>query len=74
MAAMFETLAATLVYSLAAYAGSGLLFALAFVRVGVERLDIQGARSSCWIPRADLPKRDCRRVPKNLQEILGDPN
>jgi hypothetical protein len=41
MAAMFETLVTAFVYALSVYAGLGLLFALAFVWVGVERLDTQ---------------------------------
>jgi hypothetical protein len=41
MAAMFETLVTAFVYALSVYAGLGLLFALAFVRVGVDRLDKQ---------------------------------
>lgn len=41
MAPMFEALVTTFVYALTAYAGVGLLFAAAFVWVGVERLDTQ---------------------------------
>jgi hypothetical protein len=41
LAAMFETLVTACGYVLTTYVGLGLLFALAFVWVGVERLDAQ---------------------------------
>ena len=43
---MFEALVVAFVYALAAYTAFGLLFAVAFVWVGVERMDSQarGAR------------------------------
>lgn len=41
MAAMFETVIRAFVFALTAYAGLGLLFAAAFVWVGVERVDTQ---------------------------------
>jgi hypothetical protein len=39
MAAMFESLAKTFVYALETYAGLGLIFAVPFVWLGVQRLD-----------------------------------
>ncbi len=41
MAAMFETIVKMLVFSLAIYAGLGLIFAAPFVWSGVQRLDSQ---------------------------------
>ncbi len=43
---MFETLAKAFVYTLAGYAGLGLVFAVPFVLTGIQRLDseAQGSR------------------------------
>jgi hypothetical protein len=42
---MFETFVKTFVYALATYAGLGLLFAVPFVWLGVQRLDSEAQGS-----------------------------
>lgn len=45
MAAMFETLTKIFVYALEAYFGLGLIFAVLFVWIGVQRLDSEAQGS-----------------------------
>lgn len=52
---MFETLAKALVYALEAYAGLGLVFAIAFVSFGVQRLDSEAQGSGIGFRLLILP-------------------
>jgi hypothetical protein len=52
---MFETLAKAFVYGLEAYAGLGLMFALPFVFIGVQRLDSDARGSGVGFRLLILP-------------------
>jgi len=52
---MFESLVKTLVYALATYAGLGLVFALPFVWLGVQRVDSEAQGSSIGFRLLILP-------------------
>jgi hypothetical protein len=52
---MLETFAKAFVYTLAAYAGLGLLFAVPFVWIGVERLDSEAQGSGVGFRLLILP-------------------
>lgn len=55
MAAMFETLAKVFVYVLETYAGLGLIFAVMFVWIGVQRLDSEAQGSGVGFRLLILP-------------------
>jgi hypothetical protein len=50
---MFETLAKLFVYALGIYAGLGLIFAVLFVLIEVQRLDSEAQSSGGWFPVAN---------------------
>jgi len=52
---MLETIAKTFVYALAAYAGVGLLFAVPFVWIGVQRVDDEAQGSGIAFRLLILP-------------------
>jgi hypothetical protein len=52
---MLETLAKTIVYTLAAYAGVGVMFAVPFVWLGVQRLDSEAQGSGIGFRLLILP-------------------
>jgi hypothetical protein len=52
---MFETFVKTFVYALATYAGLGLVFALPFVGLGVQRLDSEARGSGVGFRLLILP-------------------
>ena len=52
---MFETLAKAFVFALEAYAGLGLIFAMPFVCVGVQRLDSEAQGSGIAFRLLILP-------------------
>ena len=52
---MFETLAKLFVYTLEAYAGLGLIFAVLFVWIGVQRLDSEAQGSGIAFRLLILP-------------------
>jgi hypothetical protein len=52
---MFETLAEIFVYALETYAGLGLIFAVVFVWIGVQRLDSEAAGASIGFRLLILP-------------------
>lgn len=52
---MFETLATIFVYALETYAGLGLIFAVLFVWIGVQRLDSEAQRSGIVFRLLILP-------------------
>jgi len=55
MAAMFETVVNAFVYALEAYAGFGILSALAFVTAGVQRVDSEAKGSGIGFRLLILP-------------------
>ena len=55
MAAMFESLAKAFVYALETYAGLGLIFAVPFVWLGVQRLDFTARGSGIAFRLLILP-------------------
>lgn len=55
MAAMFETLAKIFVYALGIYSGLGLIFAVLFVWIGVQRLDSEAQGSGIGFRLLILP-------------------
>jgi hypothetical protein len=55
MVAMFEIAAKTFVYGLEVYAGLGLVFALVFVWVGVQRLDSEAEGSGVGVRLLIMP-------------------
>jgi hypothetical protein len=52
---MFETLAKAFVYALEVYAGLGLMFALPFVFLGVQRLDAEARGAGIGFRSLILP-------------------
>jgi hypothetical protein len=52
---MFEILAKAFVYGLEVYAGLGFIFALVFVRVGVQRLDSEAQSTGAGFQLLILP-------------------
>lgn len=52
---MFETLAKVFVYALVTYAGIGLIFAVLFVCIGVQRLDSEAQGSGIGFRLLILP-------------------
>ena len=52
---MFETFVKTFIYTLATYAGLGLVFAVPFVRLGVQRLDSEAEESGVGFRLLILP-------------------
>jgi hypothetical protein len=52
---MLETFAKAIVYALAVYAGSGLVFAVPFVCLGVQRLDSEAQASGVGFRLLILP-------------------
>lgn len=52
---MFETLVQAFVYALTAYTGLGLVFAVVFVSIGVQRLDSEAQGSSFGFRLLILP-------------------
>ena len=55
MAAMFEIVSKAFVFALEAYAGLGLIFAVPFVSVGVQRLDSEAQGSGIGFRLLILP-------------------
>ena len=55
MAAMFEALAKAFVFALESYAGLGLIFAVPFVCIGVNRLDSEAKGSGVGFRLLILP-------------------